>query len=229
MNGKLTGNVRLADNDVISVGTYDCLVNITGKVKRPMYYEMKKNESVATLLKYSGGFTGDAYKKSVRLVRKAGKEYSVYNVDEFDMSSFQLADADSVSVDSILQRYSNMVEIKGAVFRPGMYQVGGNINSVRTLIENADGLKEEAFTARAVMHRMKPDRTLEVIPVDVEGILAGRTADIPIQNNDVLFIPTKQEMMEEQTITIHGEVFIREFISMQIMRLLKILFYRLVV
>ena len=140
-------------------------------------------------------------------MRKAGKEYSVYNVDEFDMSSFQLADADSVSVDSILQRYSNMVEIKGAVFRPGMYQVGGNINSVRTLIENADGLKEEAFTARAVMHRMKPDRTLEVIPVDVEGILAGRTADIPIQNNDVLFIPTKQEMMEEQTITIHGEVF----------------------
>lgn len=207
LNGKLTGNVRLADNDVISVGTYDCLVNITGKVKRPMYYEMKKNESVATLLKYSGGFTGDAYKKSVRLVRKAGKEYSVYNVDEFDMSSFQLADADSVSVDSILQRYSNMVEIKGAVFRPGMYQVGGNINSVRTLIENADGLKEEAFTTRAVMHRMKPDRTLEVIPVDVEGILAGRTADIPIQNNDVLFIPTKQEMMEEQTITIHGEVF----------------------
>lgn len=207
LNGKLTGNVRLADNDVISVGTYDCLVNITGKVKRPMYYEMKKNESVATLLKYSGGFTGDAYKKSVRLVRKAGKEYSVYNVDEFDMSSFQLADADSVSVDSILQRYSNMVEIKGAVFRPGMYQVGGNINSVRTLIENADGLKGEAFTVRAVMHRMKPDRTLEVIPVDVEGILAGRTADIPIQNNDVLFIPTKQEMMEEQTITIHGEVF----------------------
>ena len=207
LNGKLTGNVRLADNDVISVGTYDCLVNITGKVKRPMYYEMKKNESVATLLKYSGGFTGDAYKKSVRLVRKAGKEYSVYNVDEFDMSSFQLADADSVSVDSILQRYSNMVEIKGAVFRPGMYQVGGNINSVRTLIENADGLKEEAFTARAVMHRMKADRTLEVIPVDVEGILAGLTADIPIQNNDVLFIPTKQEMMEEQTITIHGEVF----------------------
>lgn len=207
LNGKLTGNVRLADNDVISVGTYDCLVNITGKVKRPMYYEMKKNESVSTLLKYSGGFTGDAYKKSVRLVRKAGKEYSVYNIDEFDMSSFQLADADSVSVDSILQRYSNMVEIKGAVFRPGMYQVGGSINSVRTLIENADGLKEEAFTARAVMHRMKPDRTLEVIPVDVEGILAGRTADIPIQNNDVLFIPTKQEMMEEQTITIHGEVF----------------------
>ena len=206
LNGKLTGNVRLADNDVISVGTYDCLVNVTGKVKRPMYYEMKKNESVGTLLKYAGGFTGDAYKKSVRVVRKTGKEYSVYNVDEFDMSSFQIADEDSVSVDSILPRFSNMVEIKGAVFRPGMYQVGGNINSIRTLIECPDGLLEEAFTDTAVMHRMKSVRTLEVIPVDVEGILSGKVADMPIQNNDVLFIPTKQEMMEQQTITIHGEV-----------------------
>lgn len=206
LNGKLTGNVRLADNDVISVGPYDCLVNITGKVKRPMYYEMKRNESVGTLLKYAGGFTGDAYKKSVRIVRKTGREYSVYNVDEFDMSAFHLADEDSVSVDSILPRFSNMVEIKGAVFRPGMYQVGGDINSVKTLIKHADGLREEAFTARAVMHRMKKDRTLEVVPVDVEGILDGTVPDIPIQNNDVLFIPTKQEMMEEQTITIHGEV-----------------------
>lgn len=206
LNGKLTGNVRLADNDVISVGPYDCLVNITGKVKRPMYYEMKRSESVGTLLKYAGGFTGDAYKKSVRIVRKTGREYSVYNVDEFDMSAFHLADEDSVSVDSILPRFSNMVEVKGAVFRPGMYQVGGDINSVKTLIEHADGLREEAFTARAVMHRMKKDRTLEVVPVDVEGILDGTVPDIPIQNNDVLFIPTKQEMMEEQTITIHGEV-----------------------
>lgn len=206
LNGKLTGNVRLADNDVIVVGPYDCLVNITGKVKRPMWYEMKKNESVGSVLKYAGGFTGDAYTKSVRVVRKTGKEYSVYNVDEFDMSSFHISDEDSISVDSILPRFSNMVEIKGAVFRPGMYQVGGEINSVRTLLEHADGLKEEAFTARAVMHRMKKDRTLEVIPVDVEGIMSGKAADVPMQPNDVLFIPTKQEMMEEQTITIHGEV-----------------------
>ena len=206
LNGKLTGNVRLADNDVIVVGPYDCLVNLTGKVKRPMWYEMKKNESVGSLLKYAGGFTGDAYTKSVRVVRKTGKEYSVYNVDEFDMSSFQVSDEDSVSVDSILDRYSNMVEIKGAVFRPGMYQVGGEINSVRSLLEHADGLREEAFTARAVMHRMKKDRSLEVVPVDVEGILDGKVADVPLKPNDVLFIPTKQEMMEEQTITIHGEV-----------------------
>lgn len=206
LNGKLTGNVRLADNDVIVVGPYDCLVTISGKVKRPMIYEMRRDESVGTLLKYAGGFTGDAYKASVRLIRKTGKEFSVHNINEFDMASFHLADADSLSVDSIIQRYSNMVEVKGAVFRPGMYEVGNEINSVRTLIEYADGLKEEAFTARAVMHRMKADRTLEVLPVDIEGIMNGTVADIPLKKDDVLFIPTKQELMEERTITIHGEV-----------------------
>ena len=206
LNGKLTGNVRLADNDVVVVGAYDCLVNITGKVKRPMFYEMKRNESVGTLLKYAGGFTGDAYTKTVRLVRKTGREYSVFNIDEFDLNTFHLADEDSVSVDSILPRFSNMAEVKGAVFRPGMYQVGGSINSVRTLIEHAEGITEDAFTARAVMHRMRPDRTLEVIPVDIEGIMSGKVADIPLQKNDVLFVPTKGEMMQQQTVTIHGEV-----------------------
>ena len=206
LNGKLTGNVRLADNDVIVVGPYDCLVTITGKVKRPMIYEMKKNESVNSLLKYSGGFTGDAYKKSVRVNRKTGRERSVYNVEEFDFSSFRIDDGDSVSVDSILPRYANTVEIKGAVFRPGMYNIGDQINSVRTLVEHAEGLTEDAFTARAVMHRMKSDRNLEVISVDIAGILAGTSPDIPLKENDVLFIPTRQDKMIERTITIRGEV-----------------------
>ena len=152
-NGRLSGNVRLNDNDMVLVGTYDCLVNVTGKVKRPMYYEMKRNETLSSLLKFCGGFTGDAYTKSVRVIRKTGREWSVYNVDEFDYPSFNLYDGDSITVDSILDRYSNMAEVKGAVFRPGMYQVGDEINSVRTLIEHAEGLREEAFTAHAVMHR----------------------------------------------------------------------------
>ena len=206
LNGKMTGNVRLHDGDVIIVGPYDWLVNITGKVKRPMYYEMKRNESLQTLLRYAGGFTGDAYKKAVRVNRKTGREYAVFNVDEFDMSAFRIADGDSVSVDSILPRYHNTVEIKGAVFRPGMYQLGDGINSVRSLVQHAEGLTEEAFTARAVMHRMKADRTLRVIPVDIQGIMEGRVADIPLKENDVLFIPTKQTAMNEQTISIQGEV-----------------------
>ena len=206
LNGKLSGNVRLGDNDVIVVGAYDCLVNITGKVKRPMYYEMKSTESVGTLVNYAGGFTGDAYRKSIRIVRKSGSQYSVHNVNEFDMASFRMADNDSVSVDSILPRYSNMVEIKGAVFRPGMYQIGDDIYSVKTLLEHAEGVTEEAFTAHAVMHRMKPDRTLEALSVDIQGIMDGTAADIPLKNEDVLFVPTRIESQVEQTIAIHGEV-----------------------
>lgn len=206
LNGKLTGNVRLSDNDVIVVGAYDCLVNISGKVKRPMYYEMKKNESLGTLIRYAGGFTGDAYTKSVRVVRKNGRQYSIYTVNEFDASSFRVADEDSVSVDSIIARFENMVQIKGAVFRPGMYQVGEDINSVRSLVEAAEGITEEAFVARAIIHRMRDDRSLEVVPVDLKGIMDGSAADIALQNEDVLFIPTRQDVQEEQTITIHGEV-----------------------
>lgn len=206
LNGRLSGNVRLADNDVIIVGPYDCLVNIVGKVKRPMYYEMKKSESLADIIRYAGGFSGDAYKKSVRIIRKTGREMSVHNVDEYDMPSFLLNDEDSITVDSIIHRFSNSVEIKGAVFRPGMYQVDGKINTVRALINAAEGLKEEAFLTRGVMHRMKPDRTLEVLSVDIKGIMEGTSPDVALRANDVLFVPTKSEMMEERTITIHGEV-----------------------
>lgn len=206
LNGKMTGNVRLADGDVIIVGPYDCLVNIRGKVKRPMFYEMKRNESLETLLRYAGGFTGDAYRKAVRVNRKTGHDYTVFNVGEFDMSNFRLADGDSVSVDSILSRYSNTVEVKGAVFRPGLYQLGDDIHSVRTLIQHAEGVTEGAFTAHAVMHRMNPDRTLRVISVDLEGIMSGKLPDIPLQENDVLFVPTKREGMVQRTITIRGEV-----------------------
>ncbi|WP_308239109.1 SLBB domain-containing protein [uncultured Prevotella sp.] len=206
LNGKLTGNVRLADNDVIVVGPYDCLVNISGKVKRPMFYEMKKNESMASLLKYSGSFTGDAYNKAVRVNRKTGKEYAVFNVGEFDFANFHIADGDSVMVDSIIPRYANTVEVKGAVFRPGMYNLGEQVNSVRSLIEHAEGTTEMAFTNRAVLHRMKEDRTLKVISVDLVGIMNGTTPDIPLQENDVLFVPTKTESIEQRTITIRGEV-----------------------
>mgnify|MGYP004616594199 FL=1 len=206
LNGRLAGNVRLQDGDVVQVGPYDCLVGVTGNVKRPMFYEMRKNESVATLLKYAGGFTGDAYKKAVRLVRQTGERYSVFNVDEFDMSSFKVDDGDAVTVDGMLNRYENMVEVKGAIFRPGQYRLGGEVTSVRGLIERAEGVTEDAFTAHAVLHRMKADRSLEVVSVDVEGIMAGTVPDIPLKNEDVLFIPTQAELRSERTYTITGEV-----------------------
>lgn len=206
LNGKLAGNVRLADNDVIVVGPYDCLVDISGQVKRPMAYEMRKGESLATLLKYAGGFTSKAYKKGIQVNRVSGEQYSAYNVQEFDISSFKLMDGDSVTVDSILERYANTVQIKGAVFHPGMFDLGGTNNTVRSLIESAGGLTEDAFTAHAVLHRMKPDRVRKVLSIDIEGIMAGTIADMPLENEDILFIPFRNETLNERTLTIHGEV-----------------------
>lgn len=206
LNGRLAGNIRLQENDVIIVGPYDCLVGIQGNVKRPMFYEMRSSESVAQVIKYAGGFTGDAYKKSVRLVRKSGERYSVHNVEEFDMSSFKLADGDAITVDGMINRFENMVEVKGAVFRPGQFELGKSVTSVRSLIEAADGLTEDAFTARGVMYRMKEDRTLETMPLDIAGIMSGSVADVALQNEDVLFIPTQADRVAERIVTIQGEV-----------------------
>lgn len=205
LNGKLTGNVRLADNDVIMVGPFDCIVDIAGFVKRPMAYEMKKNESVATLLKYAGGFVPGAYKKAVRLNRVAGDRYSAYNIPEFEMAGFKLADGDSVTVDSILARYENTVTVAGAVFHPGQYDLSSN-PTVRALVQSAGGVTEDAFQGRAVLHRMKPDRTWRVLSVDLEGVLNGTVADMTLENDDVLTISVRQDKSNERTITILGEV-----------------------
>ncbi len=206
LNGRLAGNVRLQDNDVIQVGPYESIVDISGRVKRPMAYELRKDESLATLLKYSGGFANDAYRKSLRVLRNNGRMKSVFNVSEFDMSEFKMCDGDEVSVDTMINRYENMVEVKGAVFRDGMYQLGDRVNSVRTLIESADGLKEEAMTSRAVLRRMKPNRTQEVLSIDLAGILSGTSPDVPLQNEDILFIPTMAEHQNLRTLEITGEV-----------------------
>jgi len=206
LNGKLSGDVRLQDNDVITVSPYEALVNVTGKVKRPMFYEMKKTESAATLLRYAGGFTGDAYTKAIRVNRKAGAGYSVFSIGEFDMNSFLLMDEDSVSVDSTLNRYQNMVEIRGGVFRPGMYQVGGEISTVKSLVEAAAGLTEEAISQHAVMHRTKADRSLEMISLDLRAIMEGTAPDVPLKNEDVIYVASRQERDEKKTVTIYGEV-----------------------
>ena len=206
LNGRLAGNVRLQDNDVVQVGTYDCIVDIAGRVKRPMAYEMRKDESLFTLLRYSGGFASDAYKGSVRVFRKNDRMKSVFNIEEFDWANFKVADGDSVLIDSILDRYDNMVEIKGSVFHPGMYELGEKVSTVGSLVEAAAGVREEAFTKHAVMRRMKQNRTQEVLSIDLEGILNGSVPDVALQNEDVLFIPTQAEHLNLRTLTIEGEV-----------------------
>lgn len=206
LNGNLAGNVRLQDNDVIVVGAYKTLVCVRGKVKRPMFYEMRPNESVATVIDYAGGFAGDAYRRNVRLTRSGGSEYSIYNIDEFDLSSFTVQDGDSVYVDSVLQRYSNMAELTGAVMFPGKYQIDGSVYTLKTLIEAANGLREDAFADRVVVKRQKEDLTMEVITVNLRNILDGVDPDVPLKKNDRIIVQSKLDMAGEQTLEIVGEV-----------------------
>ena len=205
-NGNTAGNVTLQDNDVISVGAYDAIVNVQGKVKRPMLYEMKGDETLASLVKYSGGFTGDAYSEKVRVVRKSGREFSLHTVEKQNMGAFNMIDGDVVYVDSIIQRFSNMVEISGAVFFPGQYQFSEEINSISELIEAAGGVREDAFLNRAVLQHRNHDNTIEAMSVDIKGIMSGTAEDVALRNNDVLFIPSDSEMKGEQLVTINGEI-----------------------
>lgn len=206
MKGKMKDDVRLQDGDVILVDPYESLIQISGKVKRPMFYEMKPTETIATLLKYAGGFTGDAYKKAVRIIRKSGREHQIYNVDEMDYSVFRVEDGDVLTVDSVLARFENRVEIRGAVYREGLYQLNGTVNTVKQLIKKAEGIRGDAFLNRAILDREREDLSHEIVQVDVKGLLDGTVADIPLQRNDVLYIPSIHDLKEEATLTIHGEV-----------------------
>ena len=207
MEGKTSSDIRLMEDDIILVNPYQSLVNITGNVKRPMYYEMKSGETISSLLKYSGGFTGDAYSQNIRLIRlNSGREKQIYNIDEMDYPRFILNDADSLVVEAVLNRFENMIEVIGAVYRGGMYQLNGEVNTVKNLIQKAEGLRGDAFLDRAQLQRQREDLTLEMIPVDLRGILNGTVADVPLIKNDILYIPSIHDLMEERMLTIHGEV-----------------------
>ena len=206
MKGKMKDDIRLQEGDVIIVDPYQSLVEIVGKVKRPMFYEMKPTETVATILNYAGGFTGDAYKKAIRLVRKSGREHQFFNVDEMDYSVFRLDDGDMITIDAVLDRFENRVEVRGAVYRAGLYQLDGTVNTVKQLIKKAEGLRGDAFLNRVIIDREHEDLSHEIIAIDLGGLLNGTIADIPLQKNDILYIPSITDLKEEETVAIYGEV-----------------------
>ena len=206
MQGKTRDDIRLEEGDVIIVPAYDALVQITGNVKRPMRYEMKKDETLSTLLKYAGGFTSDAYTKSLRIVRQNGKEYQVNTVDDTDYSVCKMHDGDVVTAEAILDRFTNKLEVRGAVYRPGIYELGGKLNTVRELVEKADGLMADAFTGRAVLYRERENKTREVKQIDIRAIMEGTQPDIPLQKNDVLYIPSIHDLEDLGNVQIYGEV-----------------------
>ena len=206
MNGRVKDDIRLEDNDAVVVSAHSILVNIDGRIRRPMFYEMRENESVADLINYAGGLESDAFRKDVRLVRMGDYQREIYTVTKEQQAGFIMMDGDSVYVDSIQVTFSNMAEVKGAVYRPGKFQIGGSITTVRDLVEAAGGLKEDAFPSRALLNRTNPDKTLTNLSIDIKALLDGSAQDEVIRNNDVLFIPSLFDLGEVKTFSVYGEV-----------------------
>ena len=204
LNGKLTGNVMLQDNDAIIVGAYDALVNISGAIKRPMFYEMKEGETVKALLEYAGGFNSDANKNIISVERKTNEGLTVHSVEEWDFASFAVQDGDSVNVKNIIDRYQNMVEVTGAVFYPGHYSISNECNSVRTLVEKAGGVMENAYTNLVVLFRMNENRTRKAMSINLAGIMNNNVPDVILENEDSLVVSSNEEITRARKYYIHG-------------------------
>lgn len=205
-DGDSKDDIRLEEGDIVLVPPYDLLVEVTGRIKRPMRYELEAGESLTQLLSYAGGFTGDAYGREVRVVRTAGREHELFNVDSVGYGTFALMDGDSVAVGRTLDRYANRVEVQGAVYRPGMYELCEGRGTVRELVGSAEGPREDAFLGRAQLLREKEDLTPEVVAVDLEGVLSGRLADIALRRNDILIVSSVHDLEDRGGFTIGGEV-----------------------
>ena len=205
-NGKVQDDIRLNDNDVVIVSPHSLLVNIDGRVRRPMLYEMTPEESLSDLIDYAGGLESNAYKKDVRVVRMGDFQRQIFTVTKEQQSSFKLVDGDSVYVDSIQVSFANMAEVRGAVYRPGQFQIDGDITTVKGLIEAAGGLKEDAFPSRALLSRTNPDKTLTNLAIDIKGLMEGTAQDETLRNHDVLFIPSLFDVGEVKTFSVYGEV-----------------------
>lgn len=206
IKGQSSEDVTLQEGDIILVPTYESLVSAYGKVKRPMIYEMKEGETVKDLIAYAGGFTGNAYKGNVNLERKNGREYQVFTVMEDEYPSFAVMDGDVMTVGTMIDRYENRLEIKGAVYRPGTYQYSDRIRTVKQLVAIADGLKGDAFTNRAIIQRELPDYTIETVSFDLKKVLSGEAPDVELKPNDILTISSIHELEDVGFITVYGEV-----------------------
>ncbi len=206
VNGRLTGNIMLQDNDAIIVGAYDALVRIEGTVKRPMYYEMKEGETLKSLLEYAGGYKSEANKGVINVERKTDDGLTVHTVNEWDFASFVIQDGDVVEVKGIIGRYQNMVQVTGAVFYPGHYEMSNNCNSVRSLVERAGGVKENAFTDRVVLFRMNENRKRKSMGIDLTNILSGNAPDVILENEDSLAIESDEEIVKARKYYVYGPI-----------------------
>ncbi len=206
LSGRQDQDVALQDGDLIVVPTFDCLVDVVGKVKRPMLYEMRRGESLSDAIRFAGDFLGEANRQRVNIVRRQGDRSKTYTVGSDDFDSFVLADGDSISVGGGINRYENRVEVRGAVCREGFYAIDDDVQTVKDLLHRADGLREDAFRQRALLYREGEGLMPELLSIDLEALMSGKGEDILLQPNDLLAVSSIDDVHQEYSVGIYGSV-----------------------
>ncbi len=205
LEGKLSSNLKLEDQDVVLIKTYNNRVTITGEVKRPAIYELMENQNLSSLLNYSGGFTESAYTANMQIKRNAEKEKEVITVFNKDFENVEIKNGDYVTVNKILDRFTNRVRIEGAVNMPGEYELKEGLTA-KKLIELAEGLRGDAFTGRALIIRLNEDLTQSNTSFEVSDLLKGAISDIQLQKEDLVKISSIFDLKEQKTLKIQGQV-----------------------
>ena len=206
MNSGSAGNITLRDDDMVRVNPHGILTQIVGEVRRPMWYEMREDETLADLIRFAGGFSGNAYQANLALHRRGATEMEAFTLNEREFDAFNLHDGDIVSVGSILERFANMVEISGAIYRPGTYAIGNEIRTVRDLVNIAHGPMGDAHLQRVQLRRQQDDLREIIESFSLADLMSGRIPDIVLQRNDRLHIPSIFSLEDDITVSISGEV-----------------------
>ena len=206
VKGDQSDNVSLKENDVIRIPAYSQRVTVEGEVKRPGIFEMKKGETFSNLLNFASGFNEFAYTASVNVIQKTGKEFKVQDINESEFNSYQPQSGDVFRITKILNRFANRIKIEGAVFRPDYYSFTEGMR-ISDLITRAEGLKEDAYSKRARIIRLKSDLTTEIVNIDLSAALSGDlNADIELKREDIITVYSILDFREEYIVTIDGEV-----------------------
>lgn len=205
LEGKLSSNLKLEDQDVVLVKTYINRVIVDGEVKRPAIYEANAGESFGDILNYTGGFTEYAYSSSVQIKRNGSKEKEVLTVNSDSYDGTIIKNGDNIKVSKILDRYTNRVRIEGAVNMPGEYELKEGLTA-KQLISTAEGLRGDAFFGRGLIMRTNEDYSISNVSFRVDDLLNGNEEDIALQKEDLIKISSIFDLGEEKTLAIKGEV-----------------------
>ena len=206
MNGNNTNDINLQEGDIVMVEPYSTLAQITGEIKRPMWYEIREDETLQDLIRFAGGFNGNAYQTNVSVLRKGIYEMEAFTINQSEYTSFKLQDGDQINVDDISEKFSNMVEITGAIERPGKYAVGDRIKTVRDLVDIALGPTGDAYLQRAMLYREQGDLRKTMESFDLNALINNHIPDIPLQKNDRLHIPSIFSLEDSVTVYVSGSV-----------------------